>query len=198
MLKPWFLRHGYPLVLLSDQGRNVDGVLVRELCNNLNISKLHSSPYHPQGDGQAERSIETFKQTMRCLLQDRRVKETDWHTLVQEVTFNCNSQINVSTGVSPHEVMYGVRLRTRSDAVLPYSDAKNFDDIPTYCAQSKHVRKGIIDGVTEKVTLAQERMKRNYNRGTKETEVVASARSTFTHSLTDVRGTLASRRKTGS
>ena len=42
---------------------------------------------------------------------------------------------------------------------------------PTYCAQSKQARKGILDGVTEKVTLAQERMQRNYNRGTKETEV---------------------------
>ena len=45
----WFLRHGYPLTLLSDQGRNVDGSLVNQLCKNLNITKLHSSPYHPQG-----------------------------------------------------------------------------------------------------------------------------------------------------
>ena len=63
----WFLRHGYPLALLSDQGRNVDGSLINGLCHRLGISKLRSSPYHPQGDGQAERSVETFKQAMRCL-----------------------------------------------------------------------------------------------------------------------------------
>ena len=45
----WFLRHGYPLALLSDQGRNVDGALVNGLCERLGIEKLRSSPYHPQG-----------------------------------------------------------------------------------------------------------------------------------------------------
>ena len=105
----------------------MDGVLFNELCYILNISKLHPSVKHLNNSA--------------CLLQDRQVKETDWHTLVQEVTFNCNSQINASTGVSPHEVMYGVRLRKRSDAVLPDSDANNFDDIRTSCAQSKHARR---------------------------------------------------------
>ena len=42
----WFLRHGYPLTLLSNQGRNVDGALVNTLCESLNISKLLSSLYH--------------------------------------------------------------------------------------------------------------------------------------------------------
>ena len=28
----WVLRNGYPLILLSDQGRNMDGALVRKVC----------------------------------------------------------------------------------------------------------------------------------------------------------------------
>ena len=51
----WFNRYGYPSALLSDQGRNVDGVLVKELCAKYGITKLHSSAYHPEGDGEAER-----------------------------------------------------------------------------------------------------------------------------------------------
>ena len=47
----WLLRHGYPVSILSDQGPNVDGHLVRQLCQQLGIRKLHSTPYHPQGDG---------------------------------------------------------------------------------------------------------------------------------------------------
>ena len=80
----WFLRHGYPLALLSDQGRNVDGSLINGLCHRLGISKLRSSPYHPQGDGQAERSVETFKQAMRCLLEERHISVTDWPTLYRK------------------------------------------------------------------------------------------------------------------
>ena len=83
----WFLRHGYPLILLSDQGRNVDGSLINRLCATLGISKLRSSPYHPQGDGQAERSVQSFKQALRCLLEERNIGETGWPSLVQELTF---------------------------------------------------------------------------------------------------------------
>ncbi|KAI6647470.1 hypothetical protein LOD99_12466 [Oopsacas minuta] len=39
----WFHRHGYPLALLSDQCPNVDGTLVRELCEKYAIQKLLSS-----------------------------------------------------------------------------------------------------------------------------------------------------------
>ena len=115
----WFLRHGYPLILLSDQGRNVDGSLINRLCATLGISKLRSSPYHPQGDGQAERSVQSFKQALRCLLEERNIGETDWPSLVQEVTFACNSYVNSSTGYSPNEIMYASSLRTRADAIFP-------------------------------------------------------------------------------
>ena len=80
----WFLRHGYPLAVLSDQGQNVDGCLVRQLCQHLGIEKLHSTPYHPQGDGEAERGIQSFKQTMRCLLAENNMSRTEWPRLLRE------------------------------------------------------------------------------------------------------------------
>ena len=77
----WFYRHGFPITLLSDQGRNVDGSLIREACKKWGIRKIHSSPYHPQGDGEAERGIQTFKQTMRCLLAEKQMERTAWPDL---------------------------------------------------------------------------------------------------------------------
>lgn len=74
----WFNRYGYPLAMLSDQCRNVDGGVIRELCAKYGITKLHSSAYHPEGDGEAERTIQTFKQTMRCILEERQLLSTNW------------------------------------------------------------------------------------------------------------------------
>ena len=37
-------RHGYPVIVLSDQGKNVDGAVFGN-------GKRRSSPYHPEGDG---------------------------------------------------------------------------------------------------------------------------------------------------
>ena len=105
----WFYRHGFPITL-SDQGRNVDGSLIREACRKWGIRKIHSSPYHPQGDGEAERGIQTFKQTMRCLLAEKQMERTAWPDLLQQVTFIHNTQSNASTRFPPSEVMFGCRL----------------------------------------------------------------------------------------
>ena len=48
----WSYRYGVPDVLLSDQGRNVDEEVIRQMCTFFGINKRHFSPYHPQGDGQ--------------------------------------------------------------------------------------------------------------------------------------------------
>ena len=74
----WVYRYGVPDVLLSDQGRNVDGEVIRQMCTYFGIEKRHSSPYHPQGDGQVERTVEIVKQALRCLLSKRKLDKTVW------------------------------------------------------------------------------------------------------------------------
>ena len=81
------------------------------------------------------------------------------------------TQINASTGFSPQEIMYGVRLRTRADAVFPHSEEVNFSDVPSYCACSKQSREGISQSVVENIEYSQELMRRIYDRGSKETDV---------------------------
>ena len=45
----WILVHGAPLYLLSDQGSNVDGSLIRAICDAFGIEKRRSLAYHSQG-----------------------------------------------------------------------------------------------------------------------------------------------------
>ena len=122
----WCRRHGYPLVVLSDQGKNVDGERISKWCDRMGVEKRRSSPYHPEGDGQVERTIQTFKQTLGCLLEDGHIEKTNWPALLQEITFACNGLPNASTGFSPHHLMFGapyvrqsmhgpIRRRMRTD-----------------------------------------------------------------------------------
>ena len=107
----WFNRQGLPHTLLSDQANAVDDHMVRDLCRRLGIQKMHSSVYHPQGDGQSERSIQSFKTALRCMLEERHITQTHWPSLLQEITFVLNTLPNVSTRLSPHEIMFGAQLR---------------------------------------------------------------------------------------
>ena len=101
-----------PKVLLTDQGRNVDGQDVADICKKLEIEKRHTTPYHPQSDGVAERNIGSVKQAIWCLLMERRMDKGSWPTLLTEVSFLCNGVTNSATKISPQMLTFGRQPRT--------------------------------------------------------------------------------------
>ena len=93
----WFPFFGIPEYILSDQGRNVDGHVMRKMCQKLGIKKIHSSPYHPEGNGSAERSIGSVKTIIRSMCQSRGVSVENWDLLLDEATLAYNSTNNKSS-----------------------------------------------------------------------------------------------------
>ena len=75
LLHNWIYVHRVPSYFLSDQGSNVDGHMLREICNTLGIKKRRSSAYHSQGNGFAERNIRTVKDMLRAALLHRRLAQ---------------------------------------------------------------------------------------------------------------------------
>ena len=167
----WFHRYGFPLALLSDQCPNVDGTIIREICAEYGIQKLHSSAYHPEGDGEAERTIQTFKQCMRCLLEERGITSTDWPKLTQEITFICNSQVNASTRCTPQEIMYGERLRRKIDAIIPSTEHACFEDPVSYCEAATPRNLELQERVAKNIEVAQDKMKTAYDKKTKPSNI---------------------------
>ena len=53
-------RFGVPKYLHTDQGRNFEAGLIKEICSLLDIKKTRTSPYHPQSDGMIERFNRTL------------------------------------------------------------------------------------------------------------------------------------------
>ena len=141
----WIHRHGIPKVLLTDQGRNVDGKAIRELCSKFGIVKKRSSPYHPAGDGEAERAIQSVKQALWCQLAEHRSEKTEWPRVLQQASFVHNSLRNASTKFTPHELMYGTKLRSLIDVAAEANQEDNdkrkpvtsggCDTVPTHPAE---------------------------------------------------------------
>ena len=54
-------RFGAPERIHTDQGRNFEAQLFKEMCNLFSIEKTRTTPYHPQSDGMVERMNRTIQ-----------------------------------------------------------------------------------------------------------------------------------------
>ncbi|KAL8605219.1 hypothetical protein ACOMHN_031160 [Nucella lapillus] len=59
-------RYGAPDHLLSDRGQHVLSKIVTEVCNCFQITRLHTSSYHPQTNATCERTNGTIAQSIRA------------------------------------------------------------------------------------------------------------------------------------
>ena len=60
LVNGFICRFGVPEQLHSDQGRNFESKVIKNVCDLLQIRKTRMSPYHPQSDGLVERFNRTL------------------------------------------------------------------------------------------------------------------------------------------
>ena len=68
----WFCCFGVPAQIHSDQGKNFESRLIKELCDLYQIKKTRTTAYHPQGNGQTERFNRTLCGLIKSLNADSR------------------------------------------------------------------------------------------------------------------------------
>lgn len=97
---------GLPKVIISDRDRKFLSDLWTSLFQRLGVKSLYSTAYHPQTDGQSERTNQTLEIAFRflmCSLDDPK----DWPKLGGPIQRAYNNSISATTGKSPNEIVYG-------------------------------------------------------------------------------------------
>jgi len=61
LIDEWFCKYGIPNQILTDQGTQFQSKLLDLIYEYLDVKKLKTTPFHPQCDGQSERSVQTVK-----------------------------------------------------------------------------------------------------------------------------------------
>ena len=72
------MNYGFLQRLHSDQGKDFDSRLIKELCKVANIEKTRTTPYHPQGNGQTERFNRTLLGMLGTLDADKKAAWPDY------------------------------------------------------------------------------------------------------------------------
>ena len=68
-----------------------------------------STAYHPQSDGQSERTIQTIEDMLRVCAIDF---EGNWDDHVPLIEFAYNNSYHSSIGMPPYEALYGRKCRS--------------------------------------------------------------------------------------
>ncbi|KAI3746339.1 hypothetical protein L6452_08768 [Arctium lappa] len=100
---------GVPLTIVSDRDSRFTSkfwdVLQKELGTRVNLS----TTYHPQTDGQSERTIQTLEDMLRSCVIDFGGNWDSHHPLVE---FTYNNIYHSSIRMAPFEALYGRKCRT--------------------------------------------------------------------------------------
>ncbi|GJT56253.1 putative reverse transcriptase domain-containing protein [Tanacetum coccineum] len=106
-LKEVVTRHGVPVSIISDRDGRFTSQFWQSLQKALGTQLDMSMAYHPQTDGQTERTIQTLEDMLRACVIDF-VKVWDRHLPLVE--FSYNNSYHTSIKAAPFEVLYGQKI----------------------------------------------------------------------------------------
>ncbi|SAL94831.1 hypothetical protein, partial, partial [Absidia glauca] len=78
---------GYPNIVQSDNGKEFKNNFFTKLQDTMGIDHRFSTPYHPRGNGVAERYVRTAKEIIRKEIQGTR-KDWDWFVPNAQLAMN--------------------------------------------------------------------------------------------------------------
>ena len=101
--------HGVPKKIVSDRGTQFTSHFWQKLHESMDTKLNFSSAYHPQTDGQTERTNQILEDMLRaCALQ----YGTSWDKSLPYAEFSYNNSYQKSLKMAPFEALYGRKCRT--------------------------------------------------------------------------------------
>ncbi|GKE84924.1 putative reverse transcriptase domain-containing protein, partial [Tanacetum coccineum] len=102
-------RHGVPISIISDHDSHFTSRFWQSLQNALGTQLDMSTAYHPETDGQSERTIQTLKDMLRACVIDF---GKGWERHLPLVEFSYNNCYHASIKATPFEALYGRKYRS--------------------------------------------------------------------------------------
>jgi transposase InsO family protein len=117
--------HGLPEEIVSDKGPQFASKFWHRLFELLGVDIWLSLAFHPETDGQTERTNQTLKQYLRCTVN---YQQDDWLDLLSQAEFAYNNTTHASTRISPFFSNYSFHpkfsLEIPGDSVNPSAEER--------------------------------------------------------------------------
>ena len=134
--------HGTPVSFVSDRDPCFTSRFWLKLQDAMGTRLHFSIAFHPQTDGQSERTIQALEDMLRaCVVEFK----GSWDNYLALIEFAYNNSYQSSIGMAPYEALYGRKCRT-----LVFWDEMG---------ERRLIGLEIVQDTTEKVKKIRERLK---------------------------------------
>ncbi|GJY18644.1 putative reverse transcriptase domain-containing protein [Tanacetum coccineum] len=118
-------RHGIPTSIICDRDGRFTSNFWKSFQKALGTDVSMSTAYHPETDGQSERTIQTLEDTLRACVIDF---DKGWVKNLPLAEFSYNNSYHASIKAAPYEALYGQKCRSpvcwTEDRQKSYADRK--------------------------------------------------------------------------
>ena len=143
--------HGVPKTIVSDRDTRFISAFWVGMQRALGTKLAFSTAYHPQTDGQTERTNQVIEDMLRACCMDHKAK---WSDVLPLIEFAYNNSYQSTIQMAPYEALYGRRCRS----------PLYWDDIGERDSLIQAVGPEMTQKMIEDVKLIRERMKQAQDR----------------------------------
>ena len=101
--------HGVPVSIVSDRDPRFTSYFWKSFQKAISTRLTMSTTFHPQTDGQSERTIQVLEDMLRACVLDRK---GSWEEHFPLVEFAYNNYYQASIQMAPYEALYGRPCRS--------------------------------------------------------------------------------------
>ena len=101
--------HGVPRAIVTDRDPLFMCEFWEQFTKDMGIKRCLSTAYHPESDGQTERTNQTIERMLRSFIQ---ADQTKWEKLLPPLELAFNTTPSASTKMSPFQMLIGENPRT--------------------------------------------------------------------------------------
>ena len=142
-------KHGVPKRIVSDRGSVFTSEFWKQLQKALGTQLDFSTAYHPQTDGQTERTNQILEDMLRACALDF---GGSWDEHLPLAEFSYNNSYQSSLKAAPFEVLYGRKCRS---PICWFEPGGRSEFEPDYIQDQQKV----IDVIRDRLKIAQSRQK---------------------------------------
>ena len=114
--------HGIPAVIISDRDTKFESDFWKQLWKCTNTSLRMSTAYHPESDGQTERTNRTLLEMLRSTIGS---DHSTWEDELTACEIAYNTSQHAGSKFTPYYLNFGSEMNTPASTMLPSSSLTN-------------------------------------------------------------------------